>query len=69
MRADDPRRNAQIKRFEHVSSSKKVVCTGESFGSYNYAHTDEVYPPGQKFIPVDNGFGSIDYLLNPNYRP
>ena len=69
MLGDDPRLNTYRKRFEHVSTSKNIVCTGESFGSYNFAHIDEVYPRDRTLIPIENDFGGIDYLPNPNYHP
>lgn len=64
-----PREYAHIKRYEHVSSSKRLVCTGESHGSYNYSHIDEVYPKDKPFIPVENRWGGTDYIANPNFRP
>jgi hypothetical protein len=60
---------AEIEKYKYVTSSKKLVCVGESFGSYSYALIDEIYPPNQRLIPVRNRFGGIDYRLNPNYSP
>lgn len=63
-----PREYAHILRHRFVCTSGRLVCIGESFGSYNYELRDEVFPPDQKLIPVENAFGDIDYHLNDNYR-
>jgi len=65
---DDPDYYAELLRYEFVSSDDKLICTGQTNGSYNYALRDSVLPPDKKFIPVRNRFGGIDYVLNINYK-
>ena len=57
-----------VLEYIYVASGGRLVCTGESFGSYNYAPIDEVYPPDEPTLPVKKPWGSIDYVPNPNYR-
>ncbi|MEK6968178.1 MAG: hypothetical protein AABX51_06110 [Nanoarchaeota archaeon] len=65
---DDPDYYAEIRTYQFVSSSKKWVCTGQTNGSYNYAHIDDVYPRDKPWIPVRGPHGTIDYVANPNFR-
>lgn len=65
-----PDEYARLERYRYVADpSSKWVCTGESFGRFNYALRDEVYPHDKPFIPVRNRFGGVDYRENPNYKP
>ena len=60
---------AEIERYKFVSSSKRLICAGETNGRFNYAPIEEVYPPSKSHIPVLNPWGSYDFKPNPNYRP
>ncbi len=68
IRQNDPDFYAEIRKFRFVSSSHTYVCIGQTGGSYNYAHIDDVYPRDKPYIPVRGLNGSIDYVENPNYK-
>lgn len=65
-----PEEYAHLERFGDVSTSTRLVCTGESGGQYNYDYIDNVYPREKPFISVKSPHGPwFDLKPNPNYRP
>jgi hypothetical protein len=66
MRKRTPGEYRDLERFRDVCAhGSELVCTS---ARYDFEYRDKVYPPGERFISVANGFGGYDLKDNPNYR-